>query len=678
MKIGSILQSLSQSKTLPTTEKNVGEALIEDYKSKSMALSKPVQNIFDKYQFTPSTENVKQVSAFMKNASGSEAQKLEAVEIALYKGIEPTEDNLMSVHSALAHDAEVVETLIESPKVADLKLSNQEVIKVFKALKLPEAVKEAILSKVENGLTLKDALRAVGEALGIVFDEDSKLSEIIIKLQNIKPIMSMAVAATEGPKPQNSLPIIDLDRFGSTLTISEVNQISTTESKDTIKGDILSTAAMSSFELSAVNESLFESDHALDLERTKGAMASPDFEDETEETKWLAMIDEAVAGLMSQSFDIYEAIADQIGLKTYLVTSTTEATIKAKQTFEVFQKETLSLLESKTNVAADLTKAVEKINQIILKSDVTLFTDMHTEKKLLVMSSELDKALVLIKNGEIGKAKEIVSASAKLLSDIRFNPSQKRVQVFAEEKMNQFGKMFKGEQQKTERLDLQIRQQLISHRGAGPARDVLETLRFLGLNHEMEVAEALEQNRQETFKAWNQSNVKEILLKLMKEDVENRTVSGVEQNLMNLSGQQMMNDSGTEEQPFYFFNLPILEDEELGNMKVYMKGSSRNHQIDWQNAELYFGVSFKNESSIGIKVRIQDGKLDIEMLEDSDSGLLSSLDDVMLQMEALGFSKGRVVSKPYNGAQAKPTLRPSVVEKPVYANTETKGFDFKV
>lgn len=672
MKIGSIIQSLSQSKTLPTTEKNVGEVLIEDYKSKNMALSKPVQNIFDKYQITPSAEDVKQIGAFMKNASGSEAQKLEAVEVALYKGIEPTEDNLLAVHSALTHDSEAVEALIESPPMTDVKLSSREVVKMIKALKVPEAVKETILSKVENGSTLRDALQVVGEALGIKFDEASKLAEIIIKLQDVDSILPTAVTVAEPSEPQKSMQSMKLVPHESVLTISAENQGSGAVRTDAVKSEVIPTSAMSSFEMPAASENSFEP-----IEATEATEAI-DSTYEIEEGKILAMIDEAVTALMSQSFHIYEDIAERIGLKTYLVTSTTEATIKAKQTFEVFQKETLSLLENKTNISADLTKAVEKINQIILKSDVTLFTDMHTEKKLLVMSSELDKALVLIKNGEIGRAKEIVAASAKLLSDISFNPSQKRVQVFAEDKMNHFGKMFKNEQHKAERLDLQIRQHLISHRGAGPARDVVETLRFLGLNHEMEVAEALEQNRHETFKAWNQSNVKEILLKLMKEDVENRTVSGVEQNLMNLSGQQMMNDSGAEDQPFYFFNLPILEDEELGNMKVYMKGASRNHQIDWQNAELYFGVTIKNESTIGIKVRIQDRKLDIEMLEDSDSGLITELDDVMLQMEALGYSKGKVVSKPYNGVQAKPVLRPSVVEKAIYAHAETKGFDFKV
>ena len=108
------------------------------------------------------------------------------------------------------------------------------------------------------------------------------------------------------------------------------------------------------------------------------------------------------------------------------------------------------------------------------------------------------------------------------------------------------------------------------------AREILETLRFLGLNHEMEVAESLEGVDDETQKDWANGNVKEILLKLMKEDAKDRSVEATEQNLMNFSGQQMMNDTGNGQPPFYFFNLPIMDGEELGNMKVYM---TRNEDI---------------------------------------------------------------------------------------------------
>lgn len=678
MKIGSIIQSLVGSKThsasemKTSSEKSIGEAVLDDYKSKEVHLDKPLQSIFDKYQITPNAETAKQVGAFMKKASGTEAQKLEAVEVALYKGIEPTEDNLMAIHSALTHDAEVVETLIERPLMSEFKLSDQDIVKIVRTLKLPEEVKNALITKVKEGASLKDALIQIGEQFGIVIEKSDTPTDVLLKLSELhlpklnytEPVMGKSVVDQSMEKPVE-------------MILPEQNKA--------IKDFVIKDAEVTKTNRSVETDQLTESDQVMESDQTAETSQS---ELDSNALDWLSMMEEAVQNVMEQSTSVLHALVDQMPVKAYLIEKATEATIKAKETFETFRKETLQLLESiqkpenKPNLAADLTKAVEKVNQIILKSDVTLFTDMHTEKKLLVMSSELDRALVLIKNGALGKAKEIVKEAAKLLGEIKMNPSQRRIQVFSQNNLDRYADVLKGEMQGyergQERLDVHIRQQLSGNREPAMARDVLETLRFLGLNHEMEVAESLEQNRLETFKAWNQSNVKEILLKLMKEDIENRTVSGVEQNLMNMTGQQMMNDSGTKEQPFYFFNLPILEDEALGNMKVYMKGATRNHQIDWQNAELYFGVSEKGASPIGIKVKVQDRKLDIELLADDNSVLLANLEGVLNQMEEIGFDKGTLKSKQYAGSEMKPTLKPAIPEQPSFAASEVKGFDFKV
>ncbi len=686
MKIGSIIQSLVGSKTQAasemktSSEKSIGEAVLDDYKSKEVHLDKPLQSIFDKYQLKPNAETAKQVGAFMKRASGTEAQKLEAVEVALYKGIEPTEDNLMAIHTALTHDAEVVETLIEKPPMSEIKLSDQEIVKIVKALKLPEALKEALIAKVNEGVSLKEALIQFGEQLGIKLDNNDSSTNVLLKLSKL-----------QFPEQVIGMPVIDQlpnKTMESYLSIVQETVMKEIGSEDTV---VLDANKPAESDLVMKSDQMMKSDLVTasdQVNESEQMSESNQSEDDIEAAKWLSTVEEAVQNVMAQSASVLQALIEPIPLNTYLVETATEATIKAKETFEAFRKETLQLLENvqkpenKTNLAADLTKAVEKINQIILKSDVTLFTDMHTEKKLLVMSSELDRALVLIKNGSLGKAMEIVKGATKLLSEVRMNPSQRRIQVFSQNNLDKVSEMLKGESRGYERttaqLDVHIRQQLTNYREPGMARDVLETLRFLGLNHEMEVAESLDQNRLETFKVWNQSNVKEILLKLMKEDIENRTVSGVEQNLTNTTGQQMMNDSGTKEQPFYFFNIPILEDESLGNMKVYMKGATRNHQIDWQNAELYFGFSEKDASSIGIKVKIQDRRLDIELLADHNPALLTHLEGVLNQMEEIGFDKGNLKSKQYSGVEVKPTLKPVISEQPSLTVSETKGFDFKV
>ena len=362
--------------------------------------------------------------------------------------------------------------------------------------------------------------------------------------------------------------------------------------------------------------------------------------------------------------------------------------MRAKTTFETFRAETSSLLkaavapQNEAAMAGNLSKVIEKLNQIILKSDVTLFTDMFTEKKLLLMASDLDKAQELTRQGDLSKAQAIVKSAIGLLEQIKFNPSQRRVQVFAQTKIEQLTDALEKPEKTTVRLDAHIKHQLEQTRdvqGSKMARDILETMRFLGLNHEMEVAESLENNDFENTKDWNQSNVKEILLKLMKEEVKDRPIESAQQNLMNLSGQQMMNDSGSREQPFYFFNLPIMDGEELGNMKVYMKGASKSQQMDWKNAELYFGVTLKASGPLGIKVKIQQQKVTLQVMGDDLSGIRGPLERVMEELESIGFSKGDVNFSSYSkdtGIVIKPQLETS--KSAQNFTNDGKGFDFKI
>ncbi|HAS73687.1 MAG TPA: hypothetical protein DCS67_06045, partial [Clostridiales bacterium UBA8960] len=590
MKIGALLQSLNHKKTgniQSQTEKNKSEILLDEYKAKETTLPKEVQSIFDKYQISPSSDTVKQVDAFMKNAKGTEAEKLQTLEVALYKGIEPTEDKLLSIHEALTHDVANVKALVESPKVNAIKLPNKDLERAIAALKLPETIKNEIAQIVDKGVPLKEALLIVVESLGLDPPKTDDLTKLIRALQNVP--LSATLAEEPVLMPKRSQPVVQVS-----VPLSE--------------------KPFEPVEKAAYHEA--ESNIQMDSE----VVSTDQKQSQDQDDDMTKLIEDAIDRVMEHSNEVYQMLSETLNVKTFMIEVTTEATIKAKQTFEAFKKETVALLENvqkpenKADISSDLTKAVEKVNHIILKSDVTLFTDMPTEKKLLVMSSELDHALVLIKNGELVKAQKIVTSATDLLKSIKFSPSQRRVQVFAEGKLERLESTFGNGKKSVERIDIQIKNHLETHRDSKLARDVVETLRFLGLNHEMEVAESIEKNPFETYKEWNQSNIKEILLRLMKEEIENKTVSATEQNLMNLSGQQMMNDSGSEEQPFYFFNMPILEDEELGNMKIFMRGASKNHQIDWQNSELYFGISIKGAAPVGIKVKVKQRQLDIELL----------------------------------------------------------------
>ncbi len=726
MKIGAFLQSVSSgiksNATQGKQEKSTSEVLLADYKAEP---SSSVQSVFDKYQIKPTSENMKQVSSFMSSAKGTEAEKIQTLDIALYKGIEPTRDNLMTMHQAVMHDDEVVGALVEVDVEAD-PLTGEAAKKVIDALKLPAHVKVALKREIDNGASLKEAVVAVARAINSSINgsgddgSDVKIDQSLVK-------MIKAIEAFAASKPEVLAQILKangttagLSQEASTLAVKPSNQSNQSNQSNSIQAAInpsdtnqsvlnplnLNESNATQSEANMNQTNINNSNYAHVISSDRDALSADSYEAsdliETSDTSstdsaaeavmtddaLLALMNDMVEELLENTGTTLNTLMETMSLKTYLVETTTEATMRAKTTFETFRAETANLLkatvapQNEAAMAGNLSKVIEKLNHIILKSDVTLFTDMFTEKKLLVMASELDKAQELTRQGDLTKAQTIVKSAIGLLEQIKFNPSQRRVQVFAQTKIDQLTDALEKPEKTTVRLDAHIKHQLEQTRdvqGSKMARDILETMRFLGLNHEMEIAESLENKNFENTKDWNQSNVKEILLKLMKEDVKDRPIEAAGQNLMNLSGQQMMNDSGSREQPFYFFNLPIMDGEELGNMKVYMKGASKSQQMDWKNAELYFGVTLKTSGPLGIKVKIQQQKVDLQVLSDDASGIKESLGRVMEELESFGFSKGDVSFSSYSkdmGLVIKPQLETS--KSAQNFTNDGKGFDFKI
>jgi hypothetical protein len=715
MKIGAFLQSISSGQKTNATqskqEKSTSEVLLADYKTEP---SKGVQSVFDKYQIKPTSENMKQVSSFMSSAKGTEAEKLQTLDIALYKGIEPTQDNLMTMHQAIMHDDEVVGALVEVEVESD-PISGEAAKKVIDALKLPAAVKTALKHEIDNGATLKEAVVAVARSInssistisGNHSSNNSSDDVIAIDSKSLsKMIKAIEVFSASNPevlaqllKANGSDAAQSAEQFSEHLQVEALyqavdsiteNQSNTNQtfsnqsnSKHANMNQAENTTDSTATATNRVVKTVFTETVSVDSnsEATSDAIS----EDNMTDDALLSLMNDMVETLLENTGTTLNMLMETMSLKTYLVETMTEATMRAKTTFETFKAETSGLLkeavapQNEAAMAGNLSKVIEKLNQIILKSDVTLFTDMFTEKKLLLMASDLDKAQEMTRQGDLTKAQTIVKSAIGLLEQIKFNPSQRRVQVFAQTKIEQLTDALEKPEKTTVRLDAHIKHQLEQTRdvqGSKMARDILETMRFLGLNHEMEVAESLENNDFENTKDWNQSNVKEILLKLMKEEVKDRPIESAQQNLMNLSGQQMMNDSGSREQPFYFFNLPVMDGEELGNMKVYMKGASKSQQMDWKNAELYFGVTLKASGPLGIKVKIQQQKVTLQVMGDDLSGIRRPLERVMEELESFGFSKGDVSFSSYSkdtGIVIKPQLETSK-----NFTNDGKGFDFKI
>ena len=234
MKIDAFLQSVSSGlKTNATQEKSTSEVLLADYKAEPTS---GVQSVFDKYQIKPTSENLKQVSSFMSSAKGTEAEKLQTLDIALYKGIEPTRDNLMTMHQAIMHDDEVVGALVEVEVEADPP-TGEAAKKVVDALMLPAHVKAALKREIDNGASLKEAVVAVARAINSSINNSGDNSSgdnssgVKIDLQSkslVKMIKSIEAFAASKPevlaqiiKASGTVEAIDLSAVKITAGLSQ-------------------------------------------------------------------------------------------------------------------------------------------------------------------------------------------------------------------------------------------------------------------------------------------------------------------------------------------------------------------------------------------------------------------------------------------------------------------------
>ncbi|MDH8678949.1 hypothetical protein QE109_12385 [Fusibacter bizertensis] len=722
MKINSFIQNiatgLKTNQANQSNEKSVSETLVQDYKQ---GLPKQVKSIYDKYNITPSSEDVKEINHFLKNASGTNEEKLMSIDIALYKGIAPSEENLATIQQSLTHDSEVVASLTEMPS-AEEPLTKEQALTLVEHLKLPKSIKTALKEMIKADMPLERAVLKVAQLLKV--DQGKRTFTLSDLKQAIEKNPQIKVLLTQGADLETIAQLIEKSNqssssstaFGGNETennsiknsMGDSVPISTAETEIMASSDgslkqsegvrkaSQSGRTLSDSELRAIDtqSSIL---HVEKNEGTKGVdMQVHEIEDEVKvkddvdvevDAALLEVIEEAMTALITEMSEVFSSLESDLSLKTYLVESTTEATIKAKATFENFKAEVTQLLTpdqttvktTPSDLSTQISTAIEKLNNLILKSEVTLYTDMFTEKKLLLMSSELDKASQMLKQGEFAKAQATVNDAVKLLKQIDFTPSIRRLQVFANQRLEQLENIIKPELRTEQKLESLIKSQIQSsgeQQGNKLSRDVLETLRFLGLNHEMEVAENLEKADFEALKERSNGNVKEILLKMMKEDTQEKTVEAAEQNLMNLTGQQMMNDQSSQDQPFYFFNFPVMDGEDLGNMKVYMKGASKNSQMDWQNSELYFGISLKEAGPVGIRVKIQQAKVDIQVSSERADQIEAPLKAALQTLSEIGFTVGELTFK--SGSDEAPVNLKPTFERGPAKQSDGKGFDYKV
>jgi len=655
-----------------------------------------VESLLRKLDHPVSEAETTSIENFMKTGSGSTQSKLDTIEWAADKGIEMTDKNLSAIQESLnseMNEAEMLETLSGAKEVLDEKLTGKQAEDILEKIKadptIPEPMKQAIEKAVESGLPIEKAVvRAVKTMIKANVD---------VKGQTV------FLEKTPGEKPCVCLNINDLlEAVSKALTAMENGASGSFETllKESLV-DVLGMAELENLSLIFTGDleaSVEGAEQGLEgLEGLEGVENEVDEKDlDTDEEirafeqemieRLEASFDEVMGAMMDQMTDDMVAASSDIRFKQFLVTKVTAQAIEAKETFNQVRKEIVQSLrdleppkspQEKLDMKEVLTKAIDKLDNTLMKSDVTLFTSMKMERDLLNMSSTLQEARKLLSKGDLTQAMDITKNVQKKLDQMVFKPAEKNIQLMA---------MKNG-------MDvLNVKPNMmpsINWQDTSP-RGVLELFRDLGLNHEPEVAEKLLSHdksmaRDENYKI--KDNLKAVLMKMVEnEEPDNRrAVAAAEKTLNNLTGQQLMNKLETKQDTqTLFFHIPVQADGEIKDMKLFVNARKNGDALDWENSSLYFSVDLKKYGETGIHLQSKDKLLSITVRNDNQAfeGVMKPL-VTALQKEFVdvGYKLGPVSFSNLDKKTPKEVVKPIEVDKvkvKPQSPVKEKGFDFSI
>lgn len=589
-------------------------------------------------------------------------------EVMELKGIEPSAADQKLLHDSMntqvLNDKKIIEQMVEEEPDSEL----------VEYLELPESVKAEIRNELTSTPELKEALKEIILDIkpDMKFDKNISVDELVDVLKSaiaetavteIIPKTDMPEFISEIPyqkealenedlqpnqlKKQNQRQIpTDLSRLSSSQNTQPANNKDFSVRSDFsgisefsgIREDdgglvSLNPTVKSDKNKPPIENEILSSDKYLEnkniskkatfTQETTFEPESDELEDVIEKIRYLSFS-------LLQNMDKEIAESDKVNLKTYVVDKITDMTIRAKNDFDIMQKTAIEAIEQKS--PKGIKESIEILTQAINKSEFALLADMQTEKELLLMLADLEKANSAFKINNNQLALSLLNGVKSKLEEMKFEPSVKRIQAFAmqkfeEEKRNLSGKKVSVEDKIKEALGLF---------SGKTSRDIIEILRFTGQNHEIEIME-------NSKTASSIKNLKEIFLKLS----ENNNEGSKSQGFSHFSGQQMLNDSNDSQRSFYVFDLPIQIEDEIDGMKVFISGKSEENRIDWKNCELYFGLDLAKVGKLGIKMSIANANLKLEILSDNNNAFYN-IEKIVPRIQELGYRSTSIVKKGFD------------------------------
>lgn len=533
---------------------------------------KKIQEIFDKSGEELTPEKMEEVQAFLSETEGTIDSKLETLQKSMDKDIEINKENLQTVHKAL-HQPLDISMEMEVPELPKMKLMAM----------LPKEMKVEIANLMDKGMSFEEAIKVVIE---------TKLTEFI--QPDMPEYTGEDIETKEVPQKEEV-------KVQPEVETKERPEKHETTAKETVTKEPMTDEPLKLLE--EVFEQLGES---------------------------LDEIAEIIQPHVEPAF--FEASS----VRKFIQTTMTEKMAETKKTFDMYQKgidhQLKQIIESPKTVDVKevLSQVIDKLDHIIMKSDVPLYTDMKTERDLLQSSGQLEVAREML-DKDTDKAFEIIKSVKDIVSKINYKPVKQKIFGVAQKVFIE--KMYE------EQLIKQVPLKLESGMKSSP-RAVLETLRELGINHESEVSEHLNKKNKEM---WAPANLKAILMKL-EESADQRVQS--KEVLDNLTGQQLLNKLEIKSHKQHMtFNIPVKVDSEIKNLKVHVNAKKDRQKIDWKNSRLYFVIHLEDLGDTGVLVDVNKGHVNVTIKndhEDIEARMKPFVKEGLERLESVGFTASSI------------------------------------
>lgn len=634
-------------------------------------LKQGVQVLLDK-GLPVTKEAVQELKAFFEKTQGTAAAKLDTIKALANKRLEVTQSTLRSIHEAL-HGRPLNEVLTDLAKELDrdfdLEKNRQKEIAQRSAQRntnreYVEKVKADIIKNQKN-IELEALLQNSGGKSNI------RPSEVIQNaLKQIQKEPNLERALNEVKKDIQSHSNID------SKTTEKVEAAIVKSQELLEKGREIASRQQITAVLTELVQQISNKEPKINSEQKLTLPESLKYE-----------LNEQLQALPIESRNI-------------LITKVTQKLAQITADFREMKREitrNLDQIERLVNTFKNnsypqakpmLEATINKLDNAILKSEMMLFTDMKTEKKLMQASSQLAEAKTLLSKGDPLQAAKIVQDVKTLIDKINFKPSDQKIMHFVS-KENETTEIQNPQRQLLNRFDDIARTGI---RQEPSARQMFEFVKSLGLNYESDMAKSFVfqrdgQSSQE--QSQQQQNLKSILMKLAQtggEEATAKITQSVEQALNNVTGQQLLSKSDASGSlQTMFFSLPLLLGSKPENLRIFINSKKEDQQVDWENCSIYFLLETKKLGGVGIMLTTTDRNLSItikndkpgfkEKMEPIAAFTKEKLQEIGYNVNTIQFTRMTPTNSESTSEDKRPAKRTNLPIRPVFTE---KGMDYKI